>query len=520
MGEEIRILSSNGSEIGLTNSDALSKILLFSASASKAPLSVVCPIVQDASVSLKETVSDQEETEVVSTPVAAMWSHQDEAIEWFLDPEQANGVGIFQMATGSGKTRTAINSIRRAVKEEKVDKTVICIPKTLENQWENEILQHYPECDLGVYWMKAGEKKHRSFFRDNEKHGVLLVSFHFVPKLLDFARTHKDRIGNTMLVVDEMHHLGSASFRRNLEQLGLAEDADLNDDQVLIQSLQSDDFHPFPMRLGLSATPWNPYDDARNEYVAHGFVNGEVDFGVEHWEGHLIENNMVFHFGLKDGIERGILCPFDYHPLDYTPSKSDFEERAAAFRKIPRDIPQHLRTIYGRIQSAKVFKKSKEKFNPFKDWLVRRIRDGKPLERCIMFVADRDFGSNLDTILSSEFHITDFHTYFQGEQMDTLKRFATGASLQTPHGLNSLIACERISEGIDIKSVDTIVLFSSDQRRLKTIQRIGRALRTDPARPSKVATVVDFIYDDPEHSDIARRDWLHDLSKARRDLDD
>ena len=74
--------------------------------------------------------------------------------------------------------------------------------------------------------MKAGVKKHRSFFRDNEKHGVLLVSFHFVPMLLDFARTHKDRIGNTMLVVDEMHHLGSASFRRNLEQLGLAEDAE------------------------------------------------------------------------------------------------------------------------------------------------------------------------------------------------------------------------------------------------------------------------------------------------------
>ena len=95
-------LFSNGNEIGLTSSDALSKILLFSGSASKAPLSVVCPIVQDASLSWEETVSDQEETEVVSTPVAAMWSHQDEAIEWFLDPEQADGVGIFQMATGSG----------------------------------------------------------------------------------------------------------------------------------------------------------------------------------------------------------------------------------------------------------------------------------------------------------------------------------------------------------------------------------------------------------------------------------
>ena len=86
MGEEIRIFSSNGNEIGLTNSDALSKILLFSGSASKAPLSVVCPIVQDASLSLEETVSDQEETEAVPTPSPRCGSPR-QAIEWFLDPE-------------------------------------------------------------------------------------------------------------------------------------------------------------------------------------------------------------------------------------------------------------------------------------------------------------------------------------------------------------------------------------------------------------------------------------------------
>ena len=157
-----------------------------------------------------------------------------------------------------------------------------------------------------------------------------------------------------------------------------------------------------------------------------------------------------------------------------------------------------------------------KKFNPFK-LLVRQIRDGNHFERCIMFVADRDFGSNLDTILSSEFHITDFHL-FSGRADGHAQTLCDGASLQTPHGLNSLIACERILRA----SISNRLIPSccSDQRRLKTIQRIGRALRTDPARPSKVATVVDFIYDDPEHSDIARRDWLHDLSKARRDLDD
>ena len=51
------------------------------------------------------------------------------------DPKKADGVGIYQMATGSGKTRTAIDTIREAIKLGKVDKSVIVVPKTLEEQW-------------------------------------------------------------------------------------------------------------------------------------------------------------------------------------------------------------------------------------------------------------------------------------------------------------------------------------------------------------------------------------------------
>ena len=91
-----------------------------------------------------------------------------------------------------------------------------------------------------------------------------------------------------------------------------------------------------------------------------------------------------------------------------------------------------------------------------------------------------------------------------------------GRTNDTPEGLDSLIACERISEGLDIKSVDTIILFCSDNSRLKTIQRIGRALRTDPENPNKMATVVDFVYDDERSADVRRREWLDELSKIRR----
>jgi superfamily II DNA or RNA helicase len=96
--------------------------------------------------------------------------------------------------------------------------------------------------------------------------------------------------------------------------------------------------------------------------------------------------------------------------------------------------------------------------------------------------------------------------------MHTLERFAEGR-------LDFLIACDRISEGIDIKTVDTIVLFSCDQVRLQTIQRIGRALRTISSNKEKRARVIDFYFDEEgkeDSADMVRKDWLERLANIRR----
>lgn len=84
-----------------------------------------------------------------------------------------------------------------------------------------------------------------------------------------------------------------------------------------------------------------------------------------------------------------------------------------------------------------------------------------------------------------------------------------------------MVTCKKISEGIDIKTVKNIILFSSDRSRLVTIQRIGRSLRIDPSNPSKRAGVVDFIVqsDSPEdiNADTERRNWLSKLAQVRRE---
>ena len=443
------------------------------------------------------------------------WRHQKEAVKWFLDPKKANGVGIYQMATGSGKTRTAIATIREAIKTEKVDKSIIIVPKTLEEQWEKELEQHYPEMDIDAYWWSSSRpKNYQNFFMDNNRNSVLIVSYYFVPKMLEFAK--KNDVSRTIVVVDELHHIGSEGYRKDLNTQ-LKDDfggEEIEEEKLDITGLDSQDWWSFDCRLGLSATPWDMYDSTRNQYIVDGFVNEEfkVTRNVDDWEKDLIDSGKVFGFGLKQGIERGILCPFDYIPLPYIPSQEDFDRASEAFSKVNPTLPEHKRKIMGMILAAMAFKTSKEKIGPFKKWLTEFLNSGRELKRCIMFVALKEYGELVDNTLARDFQITDFRSFFEGEKMSTLKDFENG-------DIDSLIACGRISEGVDIKSVDTIVLFAADATRLQTIQRIGRALRSDPDNPKKVATVVDFIWegeDEEETADSRRRDYLSELAKARR----
>ena len=433
------------------------------------------------------------------------WKHQKEAMEWFLDENQANGVGIYQMATGSGKTRTAINTARKAVSENLVEKTIICVPKTLENQWQKELAEHYPERRM-TFWWKSGINDSKKFLRLG-KDSVMIVSHFFLPDLLELAQKYPAGIENTLLIIDEMHHIGSNKYKK------IGKSKEQIEELVDVMSFREDMFEPFLMRLGLSATPWDEYDNQRNQLIINGFINNrrEIKDLNGDWKQVLINEKDVFNFDLIDGIKKGILCEFEYIPLEYTPSEEDFMKRKEAFKKIPPHLPQRQKDILGRIMAAHVFKTSKNKIPVFSEWL----NINQELDRCVLFVADKEFGRYITKTLGDVHGIFKFREFFEGEHMDTLQKFAIG-------DLNQLIACHRISEGIDIQTVSRVILFSSNFSQLETIQRIGRALRIDPNNPDKKAIIVDFIYDQGEDqegcpaTDIRRKIWLEEIAKTRR----
>jgi len=393
------------------------------------------------------------------------WRHQDDAIECFSRAER----GILEMATGTGKTRTALRICELLVCRNDVDTIVVSADGLdLLDQWHFHLLSALPQFSSRfVIQRHYGTHYERDRFMLDPRRRILLASRPaLAPALRSIGARNAHR---TLLIHDEVHRLGSPANRASLAGL-------------------SDNIR---FRLGLSATPEREYDQEGTEFV----------------ERHV--GPVIFQFGLADAIRKGILTPFTYSPIDYDLNEDDRRRLQDVYRRAEAreraGDPMSQEEIW--IELARVHKTSMAKLPLFNEFLKH---NSDILERCIIFVETKEYGEEVLRIVHRYRH--DFHTYYSGEDSETLRRFARGE-------IQCLITCHRLSEGIDIKSITSVVLFSSARAPLETIQRMGRCLRIDPDNPEKRARVVDFIRNDPNaangdptNADSERRAWLLELS--------
>lgn len=400
------------------------------------------------------------------TGTDARWQHQRDAISAFLEAKN----GILEMATGTGKTRTALTIAEELRERELVDTVIVAAYGTdLLDQWHKELVRR---TSLPVF--RAYERHHEAqAFLNDPKGALMLTSRQTLAEILPKLR--HNALGKALLICDEVHGMGSPA---------------------LVTSL-SGRLRQFAYRLGLSATPEREYDGDGNRFL-------EEEIGP-----------VIFEFTLKDAIRKSILCQFDYVDLEYEYSDDDRAEIRQAIRryhaKVRTGDAPAIEVLYQDI--ARIRKLSKEKLPPFAAYVQA---NPEVLRRSLIFVETAEYGMLVQNILM-DLHI-DFHTYYGGDDRVNLSRFARGE-------LDCLITCHRISEGIDIQSVNNIVLFSSSRARLETVQRLGRCLRIDPQNPQKRATVIDFISTDHGNgddlngelsADEERRVWFQDLSATEQ----
>lgn len=401
-----------------------------------------------------------------------IWPHKKKAVSIFLEKK----FGILEMATGTGKTSTALEIARQLYLTDKINTIIISTyGNDLLNQWGDEIVnwqihnENTPIEKLKVF-KNYGSNNELQAFLNNLDSSILIVSRE--PDRLKSLFTSNRIIKNeTLIIHDEIHGFGSPKLVEKLTGLHAG----------------------FAYRLGLSATPEREYDD-----VGTSFITDEI-------------GPTIFEFPLEDAIKSGILCEFDYVCIGFKLTQNDKDNKKKVYsRKARADKegkPWSKERLY--IELSKVVKKAEAKPTLLDEFLSK---NKSTIKSSIIFVLDQEQGDDICHVISEYTH--KYKTYYAGTENVYLSKLASGE-------LDSLVACERLNEGIDIKSLQNVFLIASPKSKLDTIQRIGRCLRKDPNEHTKRALVVDFVLEsdnsDKDSTDKERQLWLESISKIKQE---
>lgn len=368
--------------------------------------------------------------------------HQINALEEWLKNDRR---GIFEHATGSGKTFTAICAIRDAL--ERHETVLVLVPsRDLLTQWYEEIKDTI--VGLDIFYMLCGDgnnewKQPGSLFswttpRKNQ-HKIILATMDTACTSLFLKNISQGE--HIFLVADEMHRLGSPKRR-----------------QMLTLNTGA--------RLGLSATPYR-YGDPTGTAALFEYFGGIIPPP----------------FTLEDAIQSGVLTRYFYHPqkLSLTSlEQQEWNEISTQISKIiARSEPHegkgsdifsnpHLQRLL--IKRARIVKNASGKVPLAIDILKKNYKSG---QKWIIYCDNiAQLKSVLTGATAAGFDTYEYYAEMLGDRETTLTYFESNGGV--------LVSIKCLDEGVDIPSTTHALILASSQNPREFIQRRGRILRKAP----------------------------------------
>lgn len=424
-----------------------------------------------------------------------MRDYQKEAYENWKDN---NFRGIYDMATGTGKTYTALYSIVNILKEKKQKLgIVICCPyQHLVNQWSEDLEEFNFKYIMGFSSSKQKDWKKR-LQKDifNYSHKVK-DSFCFITTNSSFASKYVqeqlDKVeGELLLVVDEAHNFGT---RRLLSTL---------DDR-------------FTYRLALSATL-----DRHNDFVGTQQL-------YDYFECKCIE------YSLAMAIEAGMLCKYYYHPILVHLSEKEYEE----YNRLSEELVKYIRhnpdgTVeYTKraemllIQRSRLVAGARMKLDKLKEIATQFVDSNHLLVYCgAATIFDADYDENnageeekrqVDEVSKILFEIGITCSTFTSEE-DAATREILKREFDSGDVIQALVAIRCLDEGVNIPSIDKAIILASSTNPKEYIQRRGRVLRNH--KDKLHATIFDFVTLPRDLEEVLpTSDFKFDLGLIKREI--
>ena len=396
--------------------------------------------------------------------------YQKEAINKWKE----RGNGYFEMATGTGKTVTALYCIKEY--QNSINAVLIVVPtQILVTQWENELINILNIDSKYIVKCYSFNKLWKSKFIDVCINPDYDNKYYFIFTYNSLcAENIQKYISKTkiswLIISDEMHHAGSNEFSK-----------------ILNPAIQ--------YRLGLSATPIRNNDIEGNDKLSSYF--GE---------------NPTYIFGIDRAINelnpdtgKSYLCSYYYYPFFIELNTKEYTN----YNKLVTVLEKY-------IQENNIFKvnevdkeinllisKCEDKYPVFEN-IVMKLKDSGLNKKLLVYCKGGNINNSqieeIKKILSNnKYNYMEFtekynDINFRNDMLTSLKN----------NDIDCIIAIKCLDEGIDIPDVRTAILMASTRNSAEYIQRRGRLLRNSPGK--KYAKIYDIIVGPPQKEEYTYGD--------------
>jgi len=407
-----------------------------------------------------------------------------------------NFKGIFAMATGTGKTITALNCVLEEYRKsvDNVYHAIILVPTiTLVEQWEKEAksfnFQNVIKVSSKFDWKRELATTLSICKRIPSSFIIISTYASFVKD--SFQKLLPKFPADTIFIADEGHNLASPKVLDSLHGFELAK------------------------RIGLSATPKRIYDEEGSQAMERFFNDNEP---------------YTYSYSMEEAINNEVLCKYYYYPHIVTLTEDEFAEYYDITKKLTKyltynskgselsDIAQTLL-----LKRKRIIHKASNKLPKTIEILKNEFHKRKTLKYSFVYVPEGMSNEINETCEESDIENIKLINQFTREiaKIDdsiTVNQFISGMTdrdeilNQFKSGKIQVMASMKcLDEGVDIPRAEYAVFCSSTGNPRQFIQRRGRILRKHTDK--HLATIYDLVVV-PDFENIEKESETFNVEKS------
>lgn len=382
-----------------------------------------------------------------------------------------NYKGLFAMATGTGKTITALNCLLEEYRKTNSYYSIILVPsKALLEQWIEEVALFNFTNILVIGGGHNGLQALPNFasnFKAGLRKDVIILSTYASFSSDRFQKYFAKIQDEFILIADEAHNMGASQIKEVMSKLTI------------------------PKRIGLSATPNRKYDPEGTDAICE-FFDDRPPF--------------CYSFGMKRAMKEGRLTDYYYYPRIVNLDEDEKEEYVELSNMLLKffdfklgkfkDSPIVERLL---LRRKTIIHQARRKIPAYKE-ILRELDKKDKLKYVFTYVpvgsSKEEDGDNQDIANKFVYQYlkaaqevkpnlrSSTYTSDTEDRISKIRGFSEGK-------IDMLLAMKMLDEGVDIPRTEVGIFASSTGNPREFIQRRGRLLRNH--RDKKFAYVYDMI---------------------------